>query len=90
MERQNTLFDEVSAGSYIGGSTAPISARTLQRWRLEGVGPVYVKLGRLVRYRQTDLDAFIEECARVSTSVERQVRASAPMGVTCAPFPPPV
>ena len=76
MERLHTLFDEVSAGSYIGGSKAPISARTLQRWRLEGIGPVYVKLGRLVRYRQSDLDRFIEERARVSTSAERQVHAT--------------
>lgn len=27
-----------------------ISARTLQRWRLEGRGPDYVKLGKCVRY----------------------------------------
>jgi len=70
MERPSTLFDELTAGSYIGGSKSPVSARTLQRWRLEGIGPVYVKLGRLVRYRQYDLDTFIEERMRISTSRE--------------------
>jgi hypothetical protein len=46
------LYNEEAAGRYIGGTESPISTRTMQRWRLEGVGPVYVKLGRLVRYRR--------------------------------------
>lgn len=35
-----------------------ISARTLQRWRIEGRGPDYVKLGRSVRYRIVDAAEF--------------------------------
>lgn len=69
MERAAILFDEETAGKYIGGAESPISTRTMQRWRLEGVGPVYVKLGRLVRYRRHDLDAFLEECTCISTSM---------------------
>lgn len=68
MERNSTLFDEEAAGKYIGGDKTPISTRTLQRWRLEGGGPLYVKLGRLVRYRQSDLNAHLDECTRTSTS----------------------
>ena len=69
MNTQNVLYDEEAAGRYIGGTNSPVSARTLQRWRLEGIGPVFVKLGRLVRYRQSDLELFLEERTRTSTSM---------------------
>ena len=36
-----------------------ISLRTLQRYRFNGAGPVFYRLGpRRVRYRQTDLQAW--------------------------------
>lgn len=47
-----------------------ISARTLQGWRLRGGGPPYVKLGGRVLYRETDLLAWIESRARISTSTK--------------------
>jgi hypothetical protein len=53
------LLTETAAGIYIGGEEDPISERTLQRWRLERFGPAYVKIGRLVRYRKSALDAFL-------------------------------
>jgi hypothetical protein len=56
-----TLLDEVRAASHIGGHASPISIRTLQRWRVERRGPTFIKVGRMVRYRKSDLDAFIEE-----------------------------
>lgn len=37
-----------------------IAVNTLECWRRDGVGPAYVKLGRLVKYRRIDLDAFME------------------------------
>jgi len=37
-----------------------ISKLTLERWRVDGCGPPYVKLGRLVKYRRVDLYAFME------------------------------
>ena len=73
MNTQNTLYDEQAAGRYIGGTNSPVSARTLQRWRLEGGGPVFVKLGRLVRYRQSDLEHFLDERARTSTSMTSRI-----------------
>jgi Helix-turn-helix domain len=30
---------------------------TLANWRAAGTGPAYVKVGRLVRYRQSDLES---------------------------------
>jgi predicted DNA-binding transcriptional regulator AlpA len=37
-----------------------ISVLTLRKWRVEGRGPRYVKIGTLVRYRPEDVDAWIE------------------------------
>ena len=39
------------------------SPRTLQRWRDRRWGPRFSKIGGGVRYRRTDLDAFIEKHA---------------------------
>ena len=43
-----------------------ISASTLARWRTYG-GPVYLKLGGRVFYRQSDLDEFIQNSLRDKT-----------------------
>lgn len=45
-----------------------LKAKTLSHWRWAGCGPRYVKLGGNVRYRQEDLDAYIAESARTSTT----------------------
>ncbi|GIW56733.1 MAG: hypothetical protein KatS3mg082_3137 [Nitrospiraceae bacterium] len=37
-----------------------ISVLTLRKWRGEGRGPRYVKIGTLVRYRPEEVDAWIE------------------------------
>lgn len=66
--KADVLFGEGDAAKYLGGENSPVSVRTLQRWRMEGTGPVYVRLGRLVRYRQRDLDAWLASCLRRSTS----------------------
>lgn len=47
-----------------------LSVRTLERHRLAGTGPRYVRLGRLVRYRQQDLADFVDRNLRRSTSEE--------------------
>jgi predicted DNA-binding transcriptional regulator AlpA len=40
-----------------------ISLAALRRWRYEGRGPKFVKLaGVAVRYREEDLDAWIQSC----------------------------
>jgi excisionase family DNA binding protein len=45
-----------------------VSVRTLERLRVSGSGPTYIKTGRLVRYRQSDLDKWITDSERRSTS----------------------
>ena len=44
-----------------------VSTQTLARWRMEGFGPPFVKLGRGVFYRAGDLRAWIESCVRQNT-----------------------
>jgi excisionase family DNA binding protein len=36
-----------------------VSTATLRRLRGAGMGPIYVKIGRRVIYRRTDLDAWM-------------------------------
>jgi predicted DNA-binding transcriptional regulator AlpA len=35
-------------------------ARTLRQWRYIGVGPKYLKLGATVRYRPSDVEAWLD------------------------------
>jgi hypothetical protein len=44
-----------------------ISEATLERWRTEAGGPVFLKLGAQVRYRLRDVEAFEAEVLREST-----------------------
>ena len=43
-----------------------VSTDTLKRMRRDGVGPVPLKFGRLVRYRVADVDAWAAEQAQAS------------------------
>ncbi|WP_348524829.1 helix-turn-helix transcriptional regulator [Litoribrevibacter albus] len=43
-----------------------MSEATLERWRSEGIGPIYVKLGGQVRYRRKDVLEY-ESYLRKST-----------------------
>ena len=45
-----------------------LSARTLDRYRVSGDGPVFLKLGGRVRYLIEDLDAWVKTRRRTSTS----------------------
>jgi predicted DNA-binding transcriptional regulator AlpA len=38
-----------------------VSPRTLERWRWKDLGPRYVKVGSLVRYRECDVQDYIEQ-----------------------------
>ena len=47
-----------------------LALRTLQRMRVEGYGPPYVRLGRRVLYRMGDLRKWIADNSHTSTSAE--------------------
>ena len=38
-----------------------VAPSTLAKWRLDGSGPKFVKLGRRTFYRRVDLDAFVAQ-----------------------------
>ena len=45
-----------------------LKPNTLAKWRVSGGGPIFVSMGRAVRYRVADLAIFVERNARQSTS----------------------
>ena len=46
-----------------------IGARSLEQWRYKGIGPKFVRIsGRAIRYRQSDIDAWVQANVRQSTS----------------------
>ena len=45
-----------------------LSERTLERFRVSGTGPKFVRLGRSIRYRLIDIEAFIASRIVGSTS----------------------
>ena len=56
------LLTEREASGVLG-----LSVRTLQKWRLQGNGPHFLKLGSAVRYDPQDLEQYIETARRRST-----------------------
>jgi len=44
------------------------SERTLERWRVEGTGPAFVKAGRKVLYYPQDVEDWLLATRRLSTS----------------------
>ena len=45
-----------------------VSEATLERWRTEGIGPMFLKLQGRVLYRLVDIEDFESACLRTSTS----------------------
>jgi excisionase family DNA binding protein len=60
---QTQLLDQREAARLLN-----LSIRTMERMRLQGGGPLYVKCGRSVRYRTSDIEAWIAERIVSSTS----------------------
>lgn len=61
---QTILLNTKQAAEYLG-----VSAAFLERDRWAGARVPFVKIGsRAVRYRTTDLEAYIESCIKHSTS----------------------
>ena len=56
------LIDTDDLAKYLGNEV-----NTCEGWRLKGIGPRYIKVGRLVRYRTEDVDLWLESQTRNST-----------------------
>ena len=61
--RKSTLTD-IEVASRLG-----VSRFTVRSWRLKGVGPRFLKMGRAVRYRPQDVDDY-ERQALVETQAQ--------------------
>ena len=51
--RKVRLLETVHAADELG-----LSPRTLEGWRRRGEGPPYLKIGRRVKYRPEDIEAY--------------------------------
>lgn len=47
-----------------------VPAKTLERWRYEGIGPRFFKLAGHVRYRRDDVEQFEAASMRSSTAAD--------------------
>lgn len=45
-----------------------VSVSSLNKWRVAGCGPHFVRVGSRIRYRATDLAAYIARNTKTSTS----------------------
>lgn len=52
--RDSPFIDEKQLCAYLG-----ISSVTATKWRASAAGPPFIKVGRLVRYRRTDVEAWL-------------------------------
>jgi len=58
-----TVLTVQQAAEYLG-----LAVSTLNKWRCLGGGPVFMKMGRAVRYRVEDLELYLSQTKCVSTS----------------------
>ena len=63
LARPNAVMDTDEAGAYLR-----MSSQNLELLRLNGGGPKYAKLGRLVRYRRVSLDRWLADNERGHTA----------------------
>lgn len=52
---QEKLLSTKELSEYLG-----IAVSTIIEYRMNNKGPIYAKLGHLVRYKQSDVDAWVE------------------------------
>jgi hypothetical protein len=89
---QSALTDKVDfvtedvAGQALGGEEDPISPRTMQRWREEGKGPPFYKLGQSIRYRLSEVLAWAATQRHTMTPPEYQRRPPAATSPSPAPI----
>jgi excisionase family DNA binding protein len=60
---EDQLWDDERTGAFLG-----VPVGTLANWRYQGKGPRFVKVGRHVRYRRSDVEAWLELHVRESTA----------------------
>jgi len=64
--RPDELIDEARLAAQFG-----VSRSTLQSWRYSARGPRFIKIGRLIRYRAADVDAYLRAQTRGALTIVR-------------------
>ncbi len=62
-EMKGQFLTTEQAAQFLG-----LRPNTLEIWRYRGTGPRFIKCGRAVRYRLTDIESYVEAQTRQSTS----------------------
>ena len=74
-KNKTRYLDTVQAAKHLG-----LSVRTLNRYRVSGGGPVFLRLGGRVRYLREELDRWAESRPRTSTSDDGTHERPGPAG----------
>ena len=73
-EDRSTVLSVAASSQVEAMDTAGVAAYTgltkarIDKLRITGEGPVFIKIGKLVRYRKVDVDRWLAEQSRSSTS----------------------
>lgn len=62
MPNSQPLAEPAEVATFLG-----VPPRTLGQWRYLGTGPRFVRVGRFVRYRWSDVEAWLANQTRNST-----------------------
>jgi predicted DNA-binding transcriptional regulator AlpA len=71
-EHHRLLDHLVLLGSAEAAEMLGVSVPTLAGWRHTGFGPLHLKVGRLVKYLETDLRDWLRTRARTGTGASRK------------------
>lgn len=66
-EENSTVSDNQLRTTDEAAARLRANPRTMERWRMDGVGPAFVKVGARVYYRDRDLDEWVESQVRSHT-----------------------
>jgi hypothetical protein len=61
------LLTETQVADYLH-----VSIAALRKWRFQRRGPVFLKIGSLVRYRRADVEAWLSSCPQGGGRVNTQ------------------
>lgn len=65
LQKQDRLLKQEDVKEILG-----LADSTLEQWRLRGKGPKFVRVGRAVRYRESDIHTYIKNLRAFSSTSE--------------------
>lgn len=70
---ESTLLNQEKLAALLANE---VSTATLEKWRCTGQGPRFIRVGRKVLYRRTDIEAWLT--SRTVTHTQAEFAAPAP------------